>query len=40
MRLDLSGSDFMLFRNAGNQQISLIYRRDDGNIGWVDTAPV
>lgn len=40
MRLDLSGSSFMLFRNAGNRQISLIYRRDDGNIGWVDTAPV
>ncbi|MFT8587007.1 ribosome hibernation-promoting factor, HPF/YfiA family [Acetobacter papayae] len=40
MRLDLAGSDFMLFRNAGNRQISLVYRRDDGNIGWVDTAPV
>lgn len=40
MRLDLAGSSFLLFRNAANRQISLVYRRDDGNIGWVDTAPI
>ncbi|MFT8675969.1 MAG: ribosome-associated translation inhibitor RaiA [Acetobacter sp.] len=40
MRLDLSGHHFLLFRNAANRQISLVYRRDDNHIGWVDTSPV
>ena len=40
MRLDLSGQNFLLFRNSANRHISLVYRRDDGNIGWLDTAPL
>lgn len=36
MRLDLSGENAMLFRNASHGGINMIYRRDDGNIGWVD----
>lgn len=39
MRLDLASSNILLFRNRKNQQINLVYRRDDGNIGWVDTGP-
>ncbi|MGD7069135.1 ribosome hibernation-promoting factor, HPF/YfiA family [Acetobacter sp. AAB5] len=39
MRLDLAGISFLLFRNAANEQVSLVYRRDDGNIGWIDTNP-
>ncbi len=37
MRLDLSGQSALLFRNAKNNAINMIYRRADGNIGWVDT---
>lgn len=40
MRLDLSGQNFLLFRNTASRHISLVYRRDDGNIGWLDTAPL
>ncbi|MFT8782312.1 ribosome hibernation-promoting factor, HPF/YfiA family [Acetobacter syzygii] len=40
MRLDLAGQSFLLFRNTASRQISLVYRRNDGNIGWVDTAPL
>ncbi|MGG6428902.1 ribosome hibernation-promoting factor, HPF/YfiA family [Acetobacter ghanensis] len=40
MRLDLAGQNFLLFRNTASRQISLVYRRDDGNIGWLDTAPL
>lgn len=36
MRLDLSGEPAMLFRNASNNEINMIYKREDGNIGWVD----
>lgn len=36
MRLDLSGQPALLFRNASNSQINMVYRREDGNIGWVD----
>lgn len=36
MRLDLSGQSAMMFRNAKNNAINMVYRRPDGNIGWVD----
>jgi len=36
MRLDLSEQNALLFRNAGNDGLNLVYRRADGNIGWVD----
>ncbi len=36
MRLDLSGMPALLFRNAGHGELNMIYRRPDGNIGWVD----
>ena len=38
MRLDLSGQNALLFYNAGNQKINMVYRRADGNVGWVDPA--
>lgn len=36
MRLDLSGESALMFRNAQTQELNMIYRRSDGNIGWVD----
>ncbi len=36
MRLDLGESNVFVFRNAGNKQINVVYRRPDGNVGWVD----
>lgn len=38
MRLDLSGQSALLFCNASNKHINMVYRRADGNVGWVDTA--
>lgn len=37
MRLDLS-SDLpaLMFRNAKHNGLNMVYRRSDGNIGWVD----
>lgn len=38
MRLDLSGLPALLFRNRGHGGMNMIYRRPDGNVGWVDPA--
>lgn len=36
MRMDLSDAPFVIFRNAGHGRINVVYRRPDGNIGWID----
>lgn len=38
MRLDLGGPQALLFRNPTNNNINMVYRREDGNIGWVEPA--
>lgn len=35
-RFDLSEDGAYIFRNAKNDAINVVYRRSDGNIGWVD----
>lgn len=37
MQLDLSETPVVLFRNAANGGLNLVYRRKDGNVGWIDT---
>ncbi len=36
MHLDLGERPFLIFRNAGSGGINVVYRRPDGNVGWVD----
>lgn len=36
MRMDLSGNPVVMFKNAKNGQFNIVYRRGDGNIGWID----
>jgi ribosomal subunit interface protein len=36
MQLDLADGPALLFRNAGHGGLNLVYRRSDGNIGWID----
>ena len=38
MQMDLSDQPFVLFRNASHGEINVVYRREDGNIGWIDPA--
>ena len=38
MQLDLSQSDVVMFRHAGHGGLNVVYRRADGNIGWIDPA--
>ncbi|WP_293855445.1 ribosome-associated translation inhibitor RaiA [uncultured Alsobacter sp.] len=34
--LDLTGAPVVMFRHAGSGRVNLVYRRSDGNIGWID----
>lgn len=36
MELDLIDAPLVLFRNAAHGGLSVVYRRGDGNIGWID----
>ena len=38
MQLDLTESQTIVFRNAAHGGLSVVYRRPDGNIGWIDPA--
>ena len=36
MRMDLADTPALLFRNRSHGELNLVYRRPDGNIGWID----
>ncbi len=36
LQLDLQDTPVYVFRNAGSGDVNLVYRRPDGNIGWID----
>jgi len=36
MALDLADTPVVVFRNAGHGGINVVYRRADGNVGWID----
>jgi ribosomal subunit interface protein len=36
MRMDLADATVLLFRNRSHGELNLVYRRADGNIGWID----
>ncbi len=36
MKLEISDAPFVLFKNDKHEQVNIVYRRADGNIGWID----
>lgn len=36
MQLELAGQKMLVFRNEGHGGVNVVYRREDGNIGWID----
>jgi ribosomal subunit interface protein len=37
MQMELAGAPVLVFRKEGNGSgVNIVYRRDDGNIGWID----
>jgi ribosomal subunit interface protein len=38
MELDLTGAPVIVFKHGSSGRINVIYRRADGNVGWIDPA--
>jgi len=36
MRMDLAELPALMFRNRGHGGLNMVYRRHDGNVGWID----
>jgi ribosomal subunit interface protein len=36
MELDLTGAPCLVFQHGGSGRVNIIYRRADGNVGWID----
>ncbi|WP_171175543.1 ribosome hibernation-promoting factor, HPF/YfiA family [Ruegeria sp. HKCCD8929] len=36
MQMELAGAPVLVFRNENKDGLNVVYRRDDGNIGWID----
>jgi len=36
MQMELAGAPVLVFRNENRNGVNVVYRRDDGNIGWIE----
>jgi len=36
MQMELAGAPVLIFRKEGQSALNVVYRRVDGNIGWID----
>lgn len=36
MKLDLADAPVVMFKNAASEGLNIVYRRKDGNIGWIN----
>jgi ribosomal subunit interface protein len=36
MRMDLADEPLLMFRSSATGELNVVYRRSDGNIGWID----
>ena len=36
MQMEIASAPVLVFRNEKHSGINVVYRRDDGNIGWID----
>ena len=36
MQLELGTAPVLVFRNEKNDGVNVVYRREDGNFGWID----
>ena len=40
MQMELAGAPVLVFKNEKGGGVNVVYRRDDGNVGWIDPATV
>lgn len=38
MQMDLADQPVLMFRNSSSRALNVVYRRSDGNIGWIDSS--
>ena len=36
MQMELAGAPVLVFQKEGTDGVNVVYRREDGNIGWID----
>ncbi|MBL4750682.1 MAG: ribosome-associated translation inhibitor RaiA [Amylibacter sp.] len=36
MQMELTDEPVLIFRNEGHKRLNVVYKRKDGNIGWID----
>jgi ribosomal subunit interface protein len=36
MQMELAGAPVLVFKNEKGGDVNVVYRRDDGNVGWID----
>jgi hypothetical protein len=36
MQMELANKPVLVFRNEKHSGVNVVYRREDGNIGWID----
>lgn len=36
LELDLTGAPVIVFRHAAHGRVNIVYRRNDGHVGWID----
>lgn len=36
MQMELAGAPVLVFHKEGSEAVNVVYRREDGNIGWID----
>ena len=36
MQMELNGANLLVFRNFSHGGVNVVYRREDGNVGWID----
>ena len=39
MRMDLADAPVFMFHNSAHGHLNVVYRRADGNVGWIDPSP-
>lgn len=39
LQMELGEEPVLMFRDERTESVSVVYRRADGNIGWIDSAP-
>ncbi|MFG1297709.1 MULTISPECIES: ribosome hibernation-promoting factor, HPF/YfiA family [Xanthobacter] len=38
VELDITGAPVVVFRHGGHGRVSVVYRRPDGHVGWIDAS--